>query len=367
MKSALFSLSSLSAYFKVPLPGIRFQLVEGSIVDIAKLYDNVEYPGVDGIDALVREEDTEIFFKCSDSISRQPAHPLSTAGFLYDPERRVYLDTTDCYCSLRDRELKLNSGFFGEVSFEHLLEAAAIVSLFGFKPSAGLSAAFEELSAADVGAHAQPAGLPPALLQRVWLTAVVSGEFAAAGLKMLRDFGAVEVLWPELNALIGLDQAKEYHPEGDVWDHSLETLFHRKTRDPDLSLALLLHDLGKPLSEDEDGNRFNNHAQIGRRAAERFLRRLEFPADKIEKISFLVENHMLPAAITRLPAFRTEKAMLNPHFPLLLEVYRCDLLSSFRDPEGYYEACKAYRRFIKNTKNPFRNADGRKMLRLYVE
>ena len=88
--------------------------------------------------------------------------------------------------------------------------------------------------------------------------------------------------------------------------------------------------------------------------------------ERKEKICFLVENHMLPAALKSLPTFRTERAMRSEWFPMLLEVYRCDLMSSFNGPEGYYEACKVYRRFIKNTKNPFRGPDGKKLYRLYV-
>lgn len=356
----LHSLSALEKYFRKPDLGFTFRLIEGSVVDIAKAYDNVIYPGVNGIEALVPDDDEEIIYSCVDSLEELPVHPLNVINLLYDSSRGVFIDRCGCYNSLRSLELDLEheTSECGNLTIQHLLEAAALVSRFGFKPSEKLITAFSDL------AEKQP---PAALIQRLYLSAVIGGEYAAAGLTMLRDFGAVEALWPELHALVGLDQAKEFHPEGDVWAHSLETLYHRKTNDLELSFALLLHDLGKPLSSNADGNRFNNHAQIGRNAAVTFLRRLEFSEEKIEKISFLIENHMMPAAIKSLPTFRTEKAMLNPLFPLLLEVYRCDLLSSFNGPEGYYEACKAYRKFIKNTKNPFRGSDGKKLYRLYVD
>lgn len=360
-KSYLYGLSALSEYFKTPLKGFRFSLIEGSLVDIARFTEAVDFPGVEGIDAVIAEDDNEVFFRCVDSVKEQPRHPINVFNFYYNPGRNAFIDPSDCYKDLRSRTLRLAAGFT-DLSTENILEAAAAVSLFGLKPDEALLKIL-----ADAAESVFEGPHPAPLVQRVYLSSVVSGRFAAAGLNMLRDFGVVEALWPELNALVGLDQAKEFHPEGDAWEHSLETLYHRKTADTDLSLALLLHDVGKPLAESEDGNRFNNHAQIGRRASERFLRRLEFPPDKTEKISFLVENHMLPAAIPSMPAYRSEKAMQNPYFPLLLEVYRCDLLSSFRDPQGYYDACKAYRRFVKNTKNPFRNADGKKLLRLYVE
>ncbi len=361
----LYNLSSLSRYFGKDLPGFSFELIEGSIVDIAKVVDNIRYPGVEGIDAACTVNNTEHVFRCTDSIKCFPVHPLDVLNLLYDKNRGYYIDRAECYRSIRMLEVGLtdessnNRRYVENISILTLLETAALISCFGFKPRQELLEAFSTLS--DETTSVLPA------FQRLYLTAILAGDYPAAGLKLLKDFGAVEALWPELDALCGLDQAKEYHPEGDVWDHSLETLFHRKTNDPDLSLALLLHDVGKPLAVSANGNRFNNHAQIGGAAAETFLKRLEFPRDRIEKICFLVENHMMPAAINSLPTFRTEKAMLNPYFPMLLEVYRCDLLSSFNGPEGYYEACNAYRCFLKNTKNPFRNSDGKKLLRMYVD
>ena len=364
----LHSLSSLARYYKKSTYEVSFELIEGSIVDIAQAYDNISYPGEEGIEAIVIDGDIEAVFSCTDSVKAMPRHPISVMNLLYDKNRNTYLDRADCYGHLREKMLELlEPRASDELTLQNLLEAAALVSRFAFKPSQELIAAFSRMAAANENDLPRPEQLPGPIIQRIFLTAVLSGEYPAAGLKLLKDFGAVELLWPELYALVGLSQDKEFHPEGDVWDHSLETLYHRKTNDPELSLALLLHDIGKPLSQEEGGNRFNNHAQIGRRAAVDFLRRLEYPAEKIEKISFLVENHMLPAAIKTLPTFRTEKAMLNPHFPLLLEVYRCDLMSSFNGPDGYYEACKAYRKFIKNTKNPFRGSDGKKLYRLYVD
>ena len=160
---------------------------------------------------------------------------------------------------------------------------------------------------------------------------------------------------------------KEFHPEGDVWDHTLETLKYRKTRDLRLSLGLLLHDIGKPRARREAGNAFDRHAQIGRSIGRRFLQRLCFDEQIIEDVCFLVNHHMLPAFISRLPFFRTEKVMSSHLFPLLLELYRCDLSSTFRSPEDYYTACKTYRKFLKNIRNPFRNTQGKKLLRLYVD
>lgn len=321
LNTGLYGISALYCYFNIKQKHFLFRLIEGSIVDIAKTEEHISYPGIDGVDALCLCDNCEVLYSCFDSIDAVPTHPLSVMNLLAEQERRCFKDPVGCYPDLRGLKLCLASGHAGRLSFLNLLEAAAIVSAFGFSPDDEFRTALEEL------VDSEPSE-PPVLLQRMYLTAILTGDNPAAGLKLLKDYGFIERFWPELWALVGLSHSKEYHPEGDVWEHTLETLYHRKTADLDISLALLLHDTGKPEAEEVDGNKFNRHAQIGRRAAASFLWRLEFDNNKIEKICFLVENHMLPAAITRLPAFRSERALSSPYFPVLLEVYRCDLLLS---------------------------------------
>ena len=112
---------------------------------------------------------------------------------------------------------------------------------------------------------------------------------------------------------------------------------------------------------------FDRHAQIGAQIASKFLRRLRFSEALIGKVLFLVREHMLPGFIHTLPTFRTERVMGSELFPMLLELYRCDLSSTYRGPDGYYRACKVYRSYLKNVRNPFRTSDGKKILRRYVE
>jgi poly(A) polymerase len=70
---------------------------------------------------------------------------------------------------------------------------------------------------------------------------------------------------------------------------------------------------------------------------------------------------MLPAALPRLPLYRTEEIMASPLFPLLLELYRCDEASSFKGLDGYYESSAAYQSFLRNRRNPYRSADRKKL------
>jgi poly(A) polymerase len=208
--------------------------------------------------------------------------------------------------------------------------------------------------------------------QKALLVSLLSSARPDRGLEFLKRCGLVGELWPELALLDEVDHSKEFHPEGNVWKHTLETFRYRKplaggVYDLRLSLGLLLHDAGKPISESSGSRRFDGHAELGAAAAGRFLKRLGFEPQLIEDVFYLVKNHMLPAALPRLPLVRTGEIMASPLFPTLMELYRCDEASSFKGLDGYYESSAAYQAYLRYRRNPYRSADGKKLGRPGVE
>ena len=201
--------------------------------------------------------------------------------------------------------------------------------------------------------------------QRLLLTELLNAANPAPGFELLKRCGFIASYWPELAVLDDVDHSKEFHPEGNVWKHTMEALRYRKPRaggsgfDPLLSLGLLLHDVGKPLSYSAGGRRFDGHAELGSSQSRRFLERLGFSAQMVRDVCYLVRNHMLPAALPRLPLIRTGEIMSSPLFPLLMELYRCDESSSFKGLDGYYQSSAAYKSFLKHSRNPYRSADGK--------
>jgi poly(A) polymerase len=122
---------------------------------------------------------------------------------------------------------------------------------------------------------------------------------------------------------------------------------NRTAYDLRLSLGLLLHDMGKPLAASSGKRRFAGHAELGAGAARRFLERLDFDAAVIEDIYYLVKNHMIPAALPRLPLTRTRKIMESDLFPTLMELYRCDESSSFKGLDAYYKSSAVYQGYLR--------------------
>lgn len=96
---------------------------------------------------------------------------------------------------------------------------------------------------------------------------------------------------PELKDCIGFDQKNKYHIY-DVWEHILKAL-QKAQNDLDIRLAVLLHDIGKPHSYQEDGDirHFKGHAEKSAEMAKEILTRLGYEEKQIEDICILIANH----------------------------------------------------------------------------
>jgi poly(A) polymerase len=334
------SYSSLDRFFRVREAGSTFLATDSSIVSLAKAFEGLQFPGLPLEDAAVQENGSRLVFRCVDSLALPPAQPFTVLTLLYDSERDAFIDRFGVYPDLRALHLAPVSGDYPP--WLVLSEAAKLVSRYHY----GTEGLASEWRAGEA--------LPPLSYQKDFLASLMISRFPEKGLGLLFAAGFVEEAWPELAEMARVNHAKDYHPEGDVWAHTLETLKYRKRADLILSLSLLLHDSGKPGTEGSGEKRFDGHAELGSIIATRFLKRLGFSESTIGDVSFLVRYHMMPLALKKLPQYRTEPILSSPLFPQLLELYRADLSSSYADPEGYYEACRIYRAFLRERENPYR-------------
>lgn len=351
---------------------------DADLADLSRLFETLRFPGPAIADAAVDADGGErtLYFRCGGDEQERPAFDI--LGFAWDAAKKAYIDPAgnlypmvralrdgkrreaDVPAWFEERRGALEAGRFRAAS-----EAALILSRYkgAIEENAGDTA---ETTPEGLAAYLNRLPENPRMLpeeQRMLLTGLMGSRRPAAGLRLLKDTGFLEAHWPELAAMDDVDHSKEFHPEGNAWDHTLETFRYRKITDVTLSLGLLLHDAGKPLAEASGGRRFDRHAELGEGAARSFLGRLGYPGGIIENVAFLVRNHMMPAALPRLPLTRTQAALESPLFPLLLELYRCDESSSFKNQGGFYESCAAYRTYLRNVKNPYRSADGKKLMK----
>jgi poly(A) polymerase len=334
----LHSYSALDRYFRIREPGPVHVLARSSLVEVARHFEALDW-GEGFADATVTVGDRRYHLRCVDEEDREPRGSYTVLDLQYDAGRDVFLDPRDVYPDLRKPGLRPSP----ERTPEHVsrvMDAALIVSRYHYVETP------EEIPS---DGHFPP--LTPAL-QRELLVSVLSSRRPDKGLRVLASSGFLEAYWPELAVLASVPHTKDHHPEGDVWEHTLQTFVHRKTVEVPLSLGLLFHDVGKAVAQASGQRAFDAHAEHGARIVARFLRRLEMSPAVLEHVCFLVRYHMMPPALPRLPEYRTAPLMRSPHFPDLLELYYADLSSSYRSPEGYYNACRLYRTFMRKQRAP---------------
>lgn len=339
------SYSSLDRFFRIRENGPTYLATDSSIIALAKAFDDLQYPGLPFEDAALQGDGGRLIFQCVDSLAQPPSGPFTVMSLLYDPKRDAFIDRFGVYPDLRAKTLASMPGSFPP--WLQLCEAAKLVSRYHYD-EAGLE-----------GGWSRGDTLPTLAYQRDLISALLLARRSEKGFALLESAGFVHDAWPELSAMTGIQHIKDYHPEGNVWEHTLETLKYRKRPDLTLSLALLLHDSGKPEAEGSGEKRFDGHSDLGSGMAVRFLRRLGFPESLTEDVSFLVRYHMMPPALKVLPPWRTERVLSSPLFPLLLELFRADLCSSYGDESGYFEACRIYKAYLRDKGNPYRNGKQR--------
>lgn len=343
--------SAIEAFLGLPKPRIQLVRAATDLVAVARLDAAVSFPGIDGWDALVESTDGTVLIQCVEPDRLRPRSGLS-----YDPNARHLYDPHGEY-----EAIKTVRQLWRQSQVDYLLETADLPQL----SARGVAQAVEYLARLPVRCRLPEGTLQSAHVHadRLLLTRVLSGRYAWRGLRALQKIGYLDQVIPELAGMDGTEQSKEHHPEGDVWQHTLETLRYRKTPDVVVGLALLFHDVGKPGAQSTKAHRFHRHAERGSYLARTRLGRLGFASQVVEDVAWLVEHHMMPGALDRLPDHRRDPLMASPLFPQLLEVYRCDLLSTYRPPDGYHRACSVYRRYLKRSGRGKLGA----ALRVYVE
>jgi poly(A) polymerase len=170
------------------------------------------------------------------------------------------------------------------------------------------------------------------------LTKMLTEGHAREAFLLLDKSGLLHEVLPEIEAMKGVGQPPEFHPEGDVFVHTLlllENLPHPCP--PTLAWGALLHDVGKPptFRVAPDRIRFDNHVNVGVKMAEEICRRLRFSNSETEQILALVDNHMKFGQADRMSESTFKKFVRMPKFEEHLELHRLDCESSFRNLTSY--------------------------------
>ncbi|MDI6773782.1 MAG: CCA tRNA nucleotidyltransferase [Verrucomicrobiota bacterium] len=226
-----------------------------------------------------------------------------------------------------------------------MLRAARFASVLGFNLDAETAAAIRR--------HAPLVARISAERIREELTRIfLESARPGAALALLDELGLLATLLPAVAAMKGFVHPPEFHPEGDVFQHTVVALdvmgaappvFHGLPEDrrPDarrhLAYSALLHDVGKPLTAEQTPARirYNRHAEEGADAAEEILRRYRFPINDIAVITQCVRNHMRFMHARDMRKSTLLRLVTAPTFPIELELHRIDCLASHGSLANY--------------------------------
>jgi poly(A) polymerase len=161
---------------------------------------------------------------------------------------------------------------------------------------------------------------------------------ARQAFELLDQTGLLEQVLPEVKRMQGVQQPPQFHPEGDVWIHTLMLLEGLPAgSSKTLALGALLHDVGKPptFRVAEDRIRFDEHAEVGTRMAAEICRRFRLSNEETEQVCALVANHMRFGDVRRMKNSTLKRFFRLPRFHEHLELHRLDCMGSHRGLELY--------------------------------
>lgn len=189
--------------------------------------------------------------------------------------------------------------------------------------------------------------LAPTIIDIAWerigdeITRILTEGAARRGFELLDESGLLKILLPEIEALKGIWQSPDYHPEGDVFKHTMLLLNHMQAPSETLAYGCLLHDVAKPLCFKREGDRvtFYGHTDKGAIMAEDILKRLKRGRAVWERVNYLVHNHLRHVQAPDMRLSTLKRFLREDGIEELLELTRIDALSSSGDLR-HYQFCK---------------------------
>lgn len=249
-------------------------------------------------------------------------------GLFYDPARKRVVDFVGGRTDLRRKVLRAIGDPRARFREDHLrmLRAVRFAAALGFRIEAATWRA--------VVAMAPKIRRVSAERVRDELTKLLISPRPGLGLKLLARSGLLARVLPEVERMRGVGQPRAFHPEGDVFVHTVAALdgLPRKSS-VRLAWATLLHDVGKPPTFERSTKkgvrriRFPEHARVGARMADRILRRLRFSNDDREAIMAIVANHMTFKDVPEMRLSTIKRLLARPTFEEELAMHRADCLA----------------------------------------
>jgi putative nucleotidyltransferase with HDIG domain len=307
----------LQMYPQAAQVGAHFGVVLVDGVEVATFRSDAGYSDGRRPDQVVFESDPR-----EDALRRD----FTINGLFLEPDTGEVLDFSGGRADLADGVIRAIGDPETRFAEDHLrlLRAVRFAARFGFTIEPATLAAIQRLASRIVDVSAERV--------RDELNRILTEGAARRGLELLDATGLLEYLLPEVKRYQGVEQPPQYHPEGDVWTHTM--LMLEGMREPSVTLAwgVLLHDCGKPDTfVRADRIRFNGHVEHGVHIARGILRRLRFSNDEAAQIEALIAHHMQFKDVPNMRESTLKRFLRLPRFDEHMALHYLDVASSNRN------------------------------------
>lgn len=286
-------------------------------------------------DIFFELEETVVCFK---TVSMRTLHDIRhktsrsypLPGFSYQIPAGSYFDSSGTrFCLKHDTET-------GKICTDSLYYYLKFLLIKGELPEYNISVNF---------LPANPDVIPHAVEWKLFHT-LITHKKAAFFVSHLGQSNVLFYFFPQLEILRHVDQEKDYHPEGNVFEHTLACFKYLKRPTLTLALAILFHDLGKAFTNKNNREQpFYKHSSISARKVKQALSSEIYSARVREYVYYLVRYHMYPPFLFYRSRKTIQKITQHPAFDELIKLYRADLLSTFKDDSSYQRVLKQYKEY----------------------
>ncbi|MGH9453560.1 MAG: CCA tRNA nucleotidyltransferase, partial [Terriglobia bacterium] len=251
-------------------------------------------------------------------------------GLLFDPIEGRVLDYVEGEADLRARRIRTIGDPVRRFSEDYLrmLRAVRFAARFNFTIHPPAAAAIRELASRLREVSAERI--------RDEILKILTEGSPRRGFELLDETDLLAEVLPEVKALQGVQQPPQFHPEGDVWVHTLMMLEGLNQPSETLALGVLLHDAGKPPTFSiRDRIRFDGHPEVGAKMAEVICERLRLSSKQTQRVVELVRHHLRFKDFPQMRRSTQLRFVRMDGFDEHLELHRLDCLSSHRDLTNY--------------------------------
>jgi poly(A) polymerase len=269
---------------------------------------------------------------------------FSINGMFYDPIAHEYHDYVHGRRDLANRKIMAIGDPAERFMEDHLrmLRAVRFTHTLGFELDPDTADAIRKNAPLITKVSAER-------IERELTCILTESAKPGAALQHLYELKLLPYILPEIMPMIGQEQPLQFHPEGDVFEHTILMLNLMEFNEQksaytarELAYSILLHDVGKPatasIGPGTDGKpriRFDGHAAVSAAMAEEILIRLKFPNKEKKHIIEAIRGHMRFMDVQKMRTAKLRKMIGAERFDLEMELHRIDCLGSHAMLDNY--------------------------------